>query len=128
MIALRPEMHGEVRPVVVAGHELVPAVLTLFLPWSVLGDQPPEQREVDDDAFVEIGVPERSDACHLLAERPQLLDEGLLLGDLLVLDRRGVGAHRLHQVCKLSALVLEFGCHVVVQDLIQDVIREAVVI
>ena len=35
-------------------------------------------REVDDDAVVEVWIPERRDALNLFEERAQLLDEGFL--------------------------------------------------
>ena len=54
---LGPQMHSQVRPVVVALYQLVPNLLALFLPWFVLWHEAPEGGEVDDDAIVEVGVP-----------------------------------------------------------------------
>ena len=73
--ALGPEVHREVGPVVLALAERVPGGLQLLLPGLVLRDEPPERREVDDDAVVEVRLPERRDALHLVEEGAQLLDE-----------------------------------------------------
>ena len=62
--------------------ERVPGGLQLLLPGLVLRDEPPERREVDDDAVVEVRVPERGDALHLVEEGAQLVDERLLRGEL----------------------------------------------
>ena len=76
-------------PVVLASAERVPGGLELLLPSLVLRYQPPERSEVDDDAVIEVRVPERRDALYLFEKRPQLLDEALLVGQLLTLRGRG---------------------------------------
>ena len=55
--------------------ERVPGGLELLLPGLVSGDEPPERGEVDDDAVVEVRLPQRRDALHLVEERAQLVDE-----------------------------------------------------
>src|SRR5690606_19283907 len=56
--ALGPEVHREMGPVVLALAERVPGGLELLLPGLVLRDESPERGEVDDDAVVEVRVPE----------------------------------------------------------------------
>src|SRR2546430_46575 len=63
-------MHGEMGPVIVAIAKGIPRRLQFLLPSLVLGNEPPERREVDDDAIVEVRVPERRDAPHLLMAGP----------------------------------------------------------
>jgi hypothetical protein len=121
-------MHGHVRPVIVTSHEFVPAVFALLLPGAVLGHEAPQWCEVDDDAVVEVRIPEGSDACYLLAEGPQLSHKGLLLGNLLALARGGTSACSLHEGRELALLVLQLGRDVVVQNLIKGVLGEAVVV
>ena len=74
--------------------ELVPVGLQLLLPGLVLGNEPPERRHVHDDAVVEVRVPERRDALHLVEERAQLFDEGFLRGELLALRRGWIARPR----------------------------------
>ena len=57
----------------------------LLLPGLVLRDEPPERREVDDDAVVEVRFPQRRDALHLVEEGAQLFDDRLLRGERLAL-------------------------------------------
>src|SRR5690606_4832614 len=69
--ALGPEVHREVRPVVLALAERVPGGLQLLLPGLVLRDEAPERGEVDDDAVVEVRLPEGRDALHLVEKGTQ---------------------------------------------------------
>ena len=124
--ALGPEVHGQVRPVVVPGHKLLPALPALLLPGTVLGHQTPEGGEVDDDPVVEVRAPERRDACNLVPEGPELGDEGLLLGHLLALTRRGTRARRLHQGRQPALLVLQLRGHGVAEDPEEGVLAQAV--
>ena len=64
---LGPEMEGEMGPVVIALHQLVPALLALLLPGGV-GRDAPEDGVVDDHAIVEVGIPERGDEIKLALE------------------------------------------------------------
>ena len=73
-----PEVHGEMRPVVIALDELVPDLFALLLPRLVLGHEAPEWGEVDYDPVVEVWVPQRGDAGHLSCKGAELGDEGLL--------------------------------------------------
>src|SRR5262249_30630019 len=66
--AFGPEVHSEVSPIVLAVAERVPGRLQLLLPRLVLWDEPPERREVDDDAVVEVRFPKRRDAFYLVEE------------------------------------------------------------
>src|SRR5262249_9430885 len=80
--ALWPDVHREMRPVVLALAELVPGGYQLLLPGLVLRNEPPERRKVNDDAVVELRLPERRDTLHLFEERAQLFDEALLCRQL----------------------------------------------
>jgi hypothetical protein len=66
---LRPEVEGEMGPVVVALHQLVPTLLAFLLPGRVRRDAL-QDGVVDDHAVVEIGVPQGSDEINLALEYP----------------------------------------------------------
>jgi hypothetical protein len=110
-----------VSPVVVTGYEFVPAGFALFLPRAVLRDKAPQGREVDDDTVVEVGVPEWRDAGDFPTERAQLFDEDFLFGDFLALTGGRASACALYKARELSLLVLELGCRVVVENLVEGV-------
>jgi hypothetical protein len=57
----------------------------------------PEGCEVDDDAVVQVWVPERRNTGYFFAKDPQFLNKGFLLGDLLTLTCCGVWAGCLYK-------------------------------
>ena len=57
--ALGPQMHGDVRPIVITGNELVPLALQLLLPELVLRDEPPKRCHREHHTVVEHRIPER---------------------------------------------------------------------
>src|SRR5690606_41358518 len=103
-------------PVVLALAERVPGGLELLLPGLVLRDEPPEWREVDDDAVVEVRVPERCDALHFIEEGAQLFDERLLRGELLALGGSCAAAQLRGERLEAPLLMSELGRAVVVLD------------
>ena len=72
--ALGPDAQGQVRPVVVAGLQLLPRFLERLLPRAVL-EEPPQRRGRDLDTVVEVRLPERGDAQQLVPEARELLLE-----------------------------------------------------
>ena len=97
------------RPVVLAGGELVPPALELLLPGLVLGHQAPERRHRQHHAVIEVRVPQGRDALDLVEHRAQLLDDGLLRGDLLALLRRWAAARVLHRLVSWRSSWASFG-------------------
>ena len=87
---LGPEMHGEMRPIIIAVNERRPGGTEFFLPCSMLRYETPEHRKIDDHAIIESRTPKRSDASHLIKESLKLIDEDLLRFDTSAL--RNVGA------------------------------------
>ena len=122
--ALGPEVHREVRPVVLAIAQGVPRGLELLLPGLVLWNEPPERREVDDDPVVEVRFPERRHALHLVEERAQLFDERLLRGERLALGRSRLLAQLVLHRLQPPLLVGELRADVVVLNAEERVIAE----
>src|SRR5713101_3195695 len=114
------------RPVVLASSKLVALALELFLPGLVLGNQAPERRHRQHDAIIEVRVPEGRDALDPVEHRAQLLDDGLLRGDLLTRRRRGAAARVLHQARELPLLMGELRADHLVLELEEAVTGEAV--
>ena len=83
-------------------------------------------REVDDDAVVEVRLPERRDALHLFEEGAQLLDESLLRGQLLALGSGRAVAQLARQRLEAPLFVRELGRDVVVLDAEERVLAEGV--
>src|SRR5690606_26513291 len=124
--ALGPEVHREMGPVVLALAERVPGGLELLLPGLVLRDEAPERGEVDDDAVVEVRVPERRDTLHFIEEGAQLLDERLLRGELLALGGSCSLTQLARERLEAPLLMRELGRDVVVLDAEQRVFAEGV--
>ena len=124
--ALRPEVHGKVRPVVFAGREGVPGRFELFLPGFMLGDEAPEGGGGEDDAVVEIGAPEGGDALDFVEHGAQLFDEGGLVVELAALGGGGERAGGVDEVGKAAVFEGELGGDEVVLDLEEGVFGDAV--
>ena len=106
---LGPQMHSKVRPIVVALDKGVPDRLALLLPRLMLGHEPPKWGEIDDNAVVKVGVPQRRDALHLGGKSTELVDEGFLGVDGLALLARRVGPGLLAQRVQLALFVSTLG-------------------
>lgn len=125
---LRPQVHGQMRPVVIPCNQLIPACFAFLLPGPVLRYQTPEGGEVDDDAVVEIGIPERRNPGHFVTEGLEFLDKTFLSGDVIALTGGGIGAALNSPLVELALLVLELGRDVIVQYPIESVAIEAVIV
>ena len=84
---LGPEVHCEVRPVVVFFDQFLPAARDIFPPFRV-ANEPLKRGEVDDHAVVEVRVPERGGSCDFGAEFAKFFDEFPLCGQRFSLGRR----------------------------------------
>ena len=105
---LGPEVHREMRPVVLAGGEVVPAALELLRP-GLVRDEAPEGGLDEHDPVVEVGVPERGDPADLVGEGAELGDDGVLGGELGPLLRGRVGTRLLDEARLTALLERELG-------------------
>ena len=89
-------------------------------------DETPERGEVDDHSIIEVGVPERGDAPHLVEEGTELINEALLRGKRLALRGPWVLAKLASPRLKPAHLVLDLRGGEVVLDLVKRILGEGV--
>ena len=105
--ALRPVVHGQVRPVVVAFFQLGPGVFEHLLPWLV-AEQWPKRRSADLNAIVVAGLIGRCELEQGVAQLDQLQLEGLQGFELLLIVTRA-GRSLVAQRRHVSANLFELG-------------------
>jgi hypothetical protein len=124
--ALRPKVHREVGPVVLAVAERVPGESQLLLPGFVLRHQPPERGEVDDDTVVEVRLPEGRDPPDFLEKSAQFLNQRSLRRKLRSLGGGSTVAQLAGERLEAPLLVSEFWRYVVVLDSEERILAESV--